>query len=181
MRNVNWGNVDEASESKMIEPGGYICQILRVEDVEKKEYLKIEFDIADGPDKDYFSDLASRLNFWTGNFIKSYKPKAESFFKSFLTAIERSNSNFKADNFSGNISDLEGKFIGLTIGHEKYLKQNGDTGTRIYVDQTRSIDEIKKGNFKAPPVKIADNLKNQPKDDQLSDFIPLPDDGDCPF
>ena len=37
----DWSRVEEAKEFEMLPSGGYVCQILRVEDVPDKEYLKI--------------------------------------------------------------------------------------------------------------------------------------------
>lgn len=183
MRKANWGSIEEAKSFELLPVGGYVCQILRVEDKEDKEYLEIEFDIIDGKHKDYFTDQAAHLNFWTGKFIKSYKVSAEKFFKAFLTAIEKSNSGFVADKFDCNPATLEGKKIGLVIGHEKYWTSEGKERTRINVDQVRSIEEISKGGFKLPELKINDY--NKPKGslsvmDLDQDFTLMADD-DIPF
>ena len=178
MRNVNWTSVEEAKGFEMIPAGGYVCQILRVEDNESKEYLNIEFDVAEGDRKDYFSEQAAFLNFWTGKFIKSYKKTAEKFFKSLLTAAEKSNTNFDIQTFN-DPKQLEGKMIGLTIGHEKYLGNDNKEKTRIYVDQTRSVEEIRKGNFDIPKEKINEKLKNAQS--LGSDFSLMDTDDDIPF
>lgn len=46
MKNVNWDNVQD--EVRRPVPDGYIAQITRVEDVEDKEYLRIEWDFFEG-------------------------------------------------------------------------------------------------------------------------------------
>lgn len=76
-------NVQAAGEYTKLQPGGYICQITKVEDFSEKEYLKIEYDIADGEFKKYFKELSEKFNFWGGNFIRSYKDSALPFFKAF--------------------------------------------------------------------------------------------------
>ena len=41
MKNIDWNNVQEASEDRLL-PGGDVCGILRAEDVPDKEDLRIE-------------------------------------------------------------------------------------------------------------------------------------------
>ena len=156
MKNTNWKDVEGAKPFELLPPGGYICQILRVEDVEDKEYLGIEFDIVEGPYTDHFVNQASGLQFWPGNFRKYYTEKSMPYFKSMLTAIEESNQGFKADAFTNNPLELINKRIGLVIGHEKYWNSNGEERTRINVTQTRGTESIRKGDYKIPELKIND-------------------------
>ena len=53
---TNIASVQEAStgESKRLPAGGYICKYTNVEDNEEKQYLYMEFDIAEGEYKGYF-------------------------------------------------------------------------------------------------------------------------------
>ena len=178
MKNTNWKDVEGAKPFELLPAGGYICQILRVEDNEGKEYLSIEFDIAEGPYTDHFVNQASGLQFWPGTFIKSYKQSAQRFFKSMLTAIEESNQNFRADEFTNNPLELENKRIGLVIGHEKYWNQKGEEKTRINVALTLSVQSIRSGDYKIPELKV--NEYNKP----MSGFTALPDgdmSDDVPF
>ena len=178
MKNTNWKEIEGAKPFELLPAGGYICQILRVEDKEDKEYLSIEFDIAEGPYTDHFVNQASGLQFWPGTFIKSYKQSAQRFFKSMLTAIEESNQNFKADEFTNNPLELENKRIGLVIGHEKYWNQRGEEKTRINVALTLSVQSIRNGDYKIPDLKV--NEYNKP----MSGFAALPDgdmSDDVPF
>ena len=154
MKNINWATVEEPQEFKKVTPGGYICKIVDVEDIEEKEYLKINYDIALGEFKDYYKELHESKGFWAGNYIRSYKDTAIKFFKGFLTAIEGSNQGFKADAFNGDINTLKGKLIGLVLAEEEYVhKETGEIRTRLYVAQNRSIESIKTGDFKVPEKK----------------------------
>ena len=47
MKQVNLENVQEAGSFEKLPAGGYICKYVNVEDIEKKEYLYMEFDIAE--------------------------------------------------------------------------------------------------------------------------------------
>lgn len=174
----DWSNVEEAKPFEQLPAGGYICQILRVKDEPEKEYLTVEFDIADGEHKDYFVDACAGRDFWTGRFIKSYKPKARPFFKGMLKAVEESNPDFKADSFSDE-KELIGKRVGLTIGHEKYWNSKGEQKTRLYVDQVRSVKSIKENDFKVPADREDDY--NKPKEDPMDGFTEMYKDDEVPF
>jgi hypothetical protein len=172
MKNINWASVEEPKEYERLVPGGYICRIVKVEDLEDKEYLKIYYDIAFGDFKDYYKNLFEAKNFWGGNFIRSYKETAMSFFKGFLTAIEGSNQGFKADAFNGDINTLLGKFIGLVLAEEEYAANDGAIKTRLYVFQNRSVESIKNNDFKVPELKKISQ--------QQAGFVPV-NDTDLPF
>jgi hypothetical protein len=137
-------------ERERLPAGGYICKITRVEDFPDKQYLKIEFDIADGQYKGWYGDIFKRANFWGGNFIRSYKDSATVFFKGFITAVEESNPNYK---WNWQEQTLVGKWIGLVLGYEEYENRNHEIKERIYVAQNRSGKAIKNGDFTVPELK----------------------------
>jgi hypothetical protein len=150
MKNIDLTNVQEAADFENLTPGGYIAKITVVEDVEAKEYLRIEYDIAEGKFKGYYGELFDRANFWGGRMIRSYKEKALPFLKAFITSVENSNKGYKWDSDE---QKLVGKLVGIVLAEEEYTGNDGTTKTRLYVSTTRSIDEIKKGNFKIPEKK----------------------------
>ena len=154
MKNINWNDVQEIQDFKKLVPGGYICIITNVEDVPKKEYLKIEYDIAQGEFENHYQKLFDSKNFWGGRFVKSYKDgMAQSFFKGFLTAISNSNNGFV---FDSDEKKLVGKLVGLVLGEEEYIKKDETLGTRLYVNSVRSINQIKTGEFEIPVIKKID-------------------------
>ena len=177
MKKINWNDVQEANEFELLPAGGYECQILRVDDNEEKEYLELEFDICAGPQKDFFVNSCASLDWWPGSTIKSYKQKALPFFKAMLTAVENSNDGFSANSFS-DPSELINKKVGMVIGHEQYWNGNGQKRTRIRVASFRSLDKIRKGDFKIPELKINDY--NKPEIDGFVDVTDT-DDSDLPF
>lgn len=150
MKNLGLENVQEAQEFKRLVPGAYICKITSVEDVDQKEYLKVEYDVTEGEFKDYYKDLNEKKNFWGGKFIRSYKESAKPFFKSFIVAVESSNSGYKFDNDE---KKLVGKLVGLVLAEEEYKKQDGTIGTRLYVSRTIKVDDVKKGEYIVPELK----------------------------
>ena len=150
MRAIDLTNVQEAQEFKKVIAGAYVCKITAVEDVAEKEYLKIEYDIAEGELKGYYKELFDKKSFWGGRFIRSYKETALSFFKSFTMAVENSNSGYKFDNDE---RKLVGKLVGLVLAEEEYKKADGSIGVRLYVAKTLSVADVKKGGIEIPVIK----------------------------
>lgn len=150
MRNIDLTNIKEASEGQRLPVGGYICAIKTVTDYPAKDYLEIEYDIARGDFKGYYTEMEKKVNFWGGKFYRSYKDTALSFFKSFLTAVEKSNPGFL---WTSNEKQLERMLVGLVLGEEEYINKDGEKKTRLYVVGVRSVEEIEKGNFKIPELK----------------------------
>jgi hypothetical protein len=150
MKNVAWRDAEDVKEYKRLEPGGYVCRIVKVEDVPEKEYLKFSYDIALGDFKDHFRELYDHFGNWSGTFIKSYKEKALPFFKGCMTAIERSNPNYI---FNDDETTLKGKYIGLVLGEKEYKKQDGGIGKKLYVASIRDTEAIKNGDFEIPEFK----------------------------
>lgn len=181
MKKHNWDNIEEAKEYEKPTPGGYICGITNVIDDEQKEYLKLEYDFAEGKFKNYWRDLYNAKGFWGGSFLRSYKEKALPYFKGFKTAVEQSNSGYKFD--EDNLAALKRKLVGLVLGEEEYQANDGSIKTRLYVAQILSAAKIKSGNFKVPPLKkLADNTNQQTSSTSSanSNFTPIADD-DLPF
>lgn len=179
MKSIDWNNVQEATEGRRLAPGGYVCGIVKAEDLPDKEYLRILFDIAEGPDKNYFRDMAERMQLdgwpYAGILIRSYKPKAQPFFKGFLTAVEASNPGY---HFTNDERTLTRKLVGLVLGEEEY-EYNGEVRTRLRVASVRSVDAIRKGDYDTPPLKKLARTGAQPGVND--EFISMDDDEDIPF
>lgn len=185
MKQYDWGKVDDVKDFEILPTGGYIAQILRVTDHSDREYIDVEYDIVEGPFKDYFTNFNAQMGFWSGTFRKSYKKKALPYFKGMLTAIEQSNQGFVANRFSGNERELERKFVGLTIGEEVYWNKKGEEKKRSYVDRIMSIDKIRKGEFIMPKQRVDEYNKPSDVDAPVTlddpDFSLIEDDGSVPF
>ena len=150
MKQIDLSKVEEAKEFERVVPGGYVCGITNVKDVSEKEYLLIEYDIAEGPKKNYYRQLFEAKNFWGASFVKSYKEKALPFFKGFITAIENSNAGYHWDSDE---TKLKRKLVGLVLGEEEYKKNDGTIGKRLYVDQIHSVDKIRSCDYEIPALK----------------------------
>lgn len=151
MKQIDFSNVQAPqNEHKRLGPGGYVIGITRVEDHPDKEYLLIEYDIAEGEFKNYYYDLNASMGFWGGSFIKSYKDKALGFFKQFIDAVTASNRGYKWDNDE---RKLTRKLVGAVLQVEAYTNRMGEPKEKLAVVQLLPADDIRKGNFTVPEPK----------------------------
>lgn len=175
MKNINWDNVQENVRRPV--PGGYAARITNVVDNESGEYLRIEWDFADGEFKGANQETKTAFGFWPISFIQSYKDSAIRFFKGFKIAVENSNPGYI---FRNDPQSLVGKYIGVVLGEEEYTSRNGDIKTRLYVAEKRSGKAIREGDFKVPSFKKL-NPSRASYSSHTPDYADLPDDDDLPF
>ena len=83
----------------------------------------------------------------------SLKDEQLGFLKGFITALEKSNSNFKF-NTKGTWEQLKGLKIAGQFGLEEYEKQDGSVGTTTKLVQFRSLDKL--SEITIPKVKKLD-------------------------
>lgn len=170
----NIANVQEAGESRRLPAGGYICKYTKVEDNSDKNYLYMEFDIADGEFKGYYEELAVRFDFWAGRCYRSYTEKALPMFKRMCSAVTKSNKGFIFDgNEHCDESTLVGKKVGIVLGEEEYEGNDGNVKTRLYVAREVSIEDIKNNNFKVPELKKLAGATTPNK--TANDFVNIPE------
>lgn len=147
----NFRNITTSTnEYASVTPGGYICRITGVKDCEQKEYLEIEYDIAEGEKRGYYLNLFQKFGFWGARFIRSYKQTAVQYFKAFIDTVEASNKDYY---FNFDERTLINKYIGIVLGEEEYKSNNGEIKKRLYVHSVKTMKEIKEGKFKVPDFK----------------------------
>lgn len=183
MKNINWNNVQEASDYKTLPAGAYIAGIVAAEDVPEKEYLNIYWDVADGEFRGYFREMTKSMQergklesgkwAWGGIAKKSYKETALPYFKAFLTAVEQSNTGYK---FNNDESTLRGKLVGVILGEEEYQANDGSIKTKLVVSKFTSVAKIREGDFEIPPKKLLNNSTIP-----AESFAPINDSDDLPF
>ena len=149
-----------------IELGGHKGIIMKAEEYTSpqsgKTSLKVSVDTSkDDKQPEYFAEQYKNDNRidkrWNNSAIK-YVPIGEEesqvkMLKAFITAYENSN-NCKFD-WNKDWEQLKGKKIGLVIGPEEYINQNGDLKLNNKLREFRSIDKV--DNVKIPKVKKLDN------------------------
>lgn len=176
MKQLNLNEV-EVQENLNLEPGQYLCEIIRVEDVEDKEYLKISFDIIDGQYKNYFSKIATTQNKWpnSGTLYKSYKQTALAYFKRFIVAVEKSNADYTFDFDEQKL--VHKKFVG-NFGIEEWKNDEGDIIESVKLDEARSVESWKQGKIKTPTPKRyeekEEEIQSQPAQTQYASDKDLP-------
>lgn len=154
----------EMGERETLELGGHELVIM-----DAREYtgltgntsLKVSVDIA-GNDKQkgfFKKQYEANTNVdkkWPNGAIKYLSLKDESlgFLKGFITALEKSNPNFKF-NLKGNWEQLKGLKIAGQFGLEEYQKQDGGIGTTTKLIQFRSLDRL--SSIEIPKVRLLDN------------------------
>lgn len=147
VQNYNDGSFEQ------LPAGVYRCKICLVRDDPEKEYLYVEYDIAEGEHAGYFERLSDRAGFWGGKIFLSYKDKAESLFKRALKAINATNSSYLFNPFSdGKNADektLIGKTFWVVLHEEEYEKSDGTIGSRMTASATAFLNEsqAKEGKF----------------------------------
>ena len=185
MRKIENYDSIQASSGEFARPGngGYILEIVNVTDVPynaqtgKGDYLRIDYDIAVGDFKGYYTEQNERFGGgkWFANVIKSYKEKALGMFKHFTNCVEESNPGFK---WNWQEDKLVGCRFGATLQEEEYEKNDGNIGKRLIVKDIKTVKQIMDGDFKVPTTK---KLK-KPVSAPTSDFMMLDDpDSQLPF
>lgn len=157
MEYLGLDKVEAAKDYESVKPGGYVCRLIDVEDHPEKKYLEFKYDIAEGEYKDYYRKLSAAKGFWGAKFLRSYGEKSLPYFAAFIKAIEASNSGFKFK--ETHEETLPGKYIGFVLGEEEYENQYGDVKTRLYVARIRTVQQIRSGDFKVPPLKMLSEKK----------------------
>ena len=164
MKEISNFNELEATEvvSTGLQKGVYVARILRVIDREDKEYLEVWLDIAKGPQTGYFTKLyeadTNPEKTWNNQGIwrASYKDTATKFFKAFITAVEKSNLNYRWD---WNEQSLVNKMCVAVYGEEEYLSKDNEVKISTKIREIRSTEALQKGEIKIPELK---KLRVQP-------------------
>ncbi len=147
----DFDKVKPATDFEALEIGPYICKIIAVEDLGDKEYLVINFDIADGEKKGYFKELNDAFGGdWRGRIRRSYKKKALPFFSAFIVAVEKSNPKFK---WNWNEQDLVGNYVVVVFGEEEWVNDDNELKIVVKPVSVRSIQAYKENRITTPKIK----------------------------
>jgi len=173
--------------------GGYVCTITAVRTtmesygrtidlVDEKEYVKLIFDITEGDLAGKFSDdyWAGEDKDWGHQFYLSWRNMGA--LKNCIECLDKSNPGFDARAaFEADKWELfVGKKMGLVFGEEEYRANDGTVKTRLGFGRMKSVQDIRDGKFKVPPLKRLDGsdapapASSQPQQES-------PYDGSLPF
>lgn len=161
---VLWEETSESGEFLNIEVGSYLAKIVKIEDDENKQYVKVYIDLTEGKYKDFFKHNAERNdNKWSpqGISYRSYKPTAYAFLKSFVTALEKSNVGYNFANTGFDFNSFVGKRVVAVFGEEEYEKDN-EIKTSVKVREFRSFIALQEGKIEIPKkIVISDERKKE--------------------
>jgi hypothetical protein len=185
-----------AGELPKLEPGGYVLKILavKIEKTQNGAKLALQFDIAEGEQKDFFKKLYDATpsewesKKWKGSYrIKIPKHegddtkyrKSVGFFKSQLEAFEKSNANLYINAESEwDEQVLKGKLVG-GLFNEKEFDFKGKHGMFTQCKRLMSAEDIRNCNFSIPkPDMLNANATAAPSNipTDLSDFVEIDSD-----
>lgn len=191
MKAINWNEVESKQEGFSAPvPGGYICRIVQVEDVEDKEYLKLTLDICEGE----FARRGEQIEESTGatwgyyTAYRSYKDSALGFFRNFLDNVDKSNKDFSVATFNNEEQKLKDKVIGVVLREEEYVGLDRETGANVKKVALRvysliPTEDIRAGKFKIPKLKPLDEIGRArlQESNNYKPFSAATDDVDLPF
>ena len=142
--------VNEAGEFKKLPAGIYGVKITDVIDNPDREYLEVYCDITKGEYANYFKTLVNNGMSDSSKTIRSYKTNALPFFKSFITAVEKTNPGY---HWNWDEKSLIGKNVIAVFGEEEYLDKDNNVrvGTRLV--EFRSLEAYQAGRITIPELK----------------------------
>lgn len=182
MKPVKGYNAAQASgEFERLPAGGYIIKITGVRDDDQKQYLRVIYDIAEGPEAGRYAKETSDTEY-RHSFIRSYKENALGMFKAFIQAVDETNGTKFGEQIEKgwNEQQLVGKLLGVVFGYEEYEANDGNIKERLYLKSCMSADRIRKGDYKVPQLKRLDGSKRPAPSGPVPGFTPL-NDADVPF
>lgn len=154
-----WDNINENGGNRKLPMGAYVCIIHKVTDVADKQYLQIDYDIAEGVYKGIALDNYEAWGNWNHSFRVYYTDKAMWRLKKFITRVEKTNANFT---FNWSKPEcLVNKGIGLIIGiRQYYSSKDGSLKDALDVQDFCTAAEVREGNLPSEPRTVAP--KNPP-------------------
>ena len=148
---TGYNAIPDTGEYTKLPAGGYVIKITDVKDVPEKQYLRIIYDIAEGPERGRYKNEDPDHDY-RHSFVRSYKEKALGMFKAFIKAVDAANeTNF--DEFIEKGFDekhLKGCRLGVLFGYEEYEANDGTVKERLRLAGFKTIEQIRAGDFSVP-------------------------------
>lgn len=175
-----FNSIQASGDFERLPAGGYVIKITGVQDQDDKEYLRITYDIAEGPEAGRYKSETPETDY-RHQFVRSYKEKALGMFKAFIRAVDESNGTKFEERIEKGFpeGELRGKILGIVFGYEEYEANDGNIKERLRVANVMSADRIRKGAYKVPELKKLEASKSVTPT-VPEGFTPMSDD-DLPF
>ncbi len=155
----NFDSINENGASRRLPMGAYVAIIKDVVDVPDKQYLEINYDIAEGEYKGIALEAYEAWGRWSHSFRLYYTEKAMWRFKKFIVRCEATNPNFAFD--WNNPKCLVNRGIGLVIGFRQYYSsKDGSLKEALDVQDFVTANDIREGKIPNDPKVVAP--KNPP-------------------
>ena len=185
MKPIKGYNAAQASgDFERLAAGGYVIRINGVENNEDKQYLKIVYDIAEGPERGRYKEIDPKDNNanWRCSFVRSYKESALGMFKAFIKAVDESNETNFNDFIEKGFDEqhLKGCRLGVLFGYEEYEANDGNVKERLRLVRFLTIEQVRAGDFRIPELKKLAGSDIKPTSAPPAGFTPL-NDADAPF
>ena len=174
-----------STEVRRLTPGGYVCQIKKVEADDKANQLRVFFDIFEGDYKGFYKERYSKDKersskaAWRGTynlFVMTRDGRTNPFFKGFIQAVQDSNPN--AQLIRDGELQLEGFtscLVGLLFRQEEFRGQDGNIHSTVRPCMAVSDKRVRAGDYTTPAPRL---LERSPVPEG---FIPVEPGEEPPF
>lgn len=178
------------TDFEALELGGHICRIMSLEEVKSslgKDMIKVSLDIAEGKQANYYSNqyknntkADKKWGCIVYQLVLDAEGNTNKGFKTFIDAVEKSNTGFVTQ-WGANFGDqFKGKLIGGVFGREQYKNANQELKFATKCMSFKTVEQIRKG-VPVPKDKLLQGVQAQPTNSTA--FVPTTyeDDDDLPF
>jgi len=170
----------EYGEFEILPRGGYVC-IIKAAKVEERsdgsQVIVLAVDIAEGEYKGYYQrdlerqtgDKVWHCRHWL-NVPKDDGSEHDEWdkrkFKTFTTSLEKSNDGYK---FDWDEQKFIGKFVGALFNYREFETSTGTVSEAPNLAQFRSVESIRKGDYKIPKDKKLSGIGAIPTSNEAVD------------
>ena len=190
IRSYNGFKAERTATKEILPAGGYVAKIMDASVIKYDwgEVLKIDFDIAEGEYKGFFTNdyrtNTSDNKKWRGNYRinipnenNQYFDSQRKSFNNLIACLEETNAGY---HFDWDEAKLKGKGIGVLFRNKEW-EYNGSTGWTTECCAVTTAKDIREGNFKMPKDKpLKAKAANSGAYSETA-FAPVDDDADLPF
>lgn len=148
---INWNEVKESQGGESLEPGCYVGRVVKARDFPDREYIRLEFDIAEGEHAGHFAERG-----WDGKFYyASYKETALGMFKAmFLRFEESTRATWRFNGDEHDAAQFVGREVGIVLREEEYADRGtGEIKTGLKIAKIVAAQDVRNGDARPMPPK----------------------------